>query len=117
LKQENSDLQSILQATPKAKKGTRRFCCFFGFVIAAGIFSFASLKTAVNNELPTSLQPLADWLLTHPLVPRTARDLASTVLKDRVTSPGQLLALRGATKKHPVKEILLFVFAPPHHFY
>ena len=67
-------------------------------------------RGAVRKELPSAVQPYADWVLSHPLVPQGAVALASSVLRTAHSSdgpgggggPGQRLRAAGFAKKHPV---------------
>jgi hypothetical protein len=109
---ENYELKALLKLSDRKANTKRRRCCLLGFLMAAVlVVMFAvpmglikGVDYAVNRELPDLLQPYADWLLTHPLVPKSALDLADSLFKEdsRPRSPGERLAAQGAAKKHPV---------------
>jgi len=116
LQREVATLKGALTETRVAahnRRGAKRCCCLFGVTLglaAALLAPPALLRGAVRKELGDTVQPYADWVLQHPLVPKGAVDLAASVLGDHSASspkgfkqgPGARLKELGFAKKHPV---------------
>ena len=90
-------LQRRLAAKKHRNPGGKRCCCCL-VVLAAAVAACSmpptalllSLRASFHQELPEKAQAYADWFLQHPIMPRTAVEIAETVLGPSTKTPGQV---------------------------